>query len=98
MATAEKPIWFQSSREQLDALLLEVCDRLQLRPSRHELAVQRYSTVNEILEKEGSPFRFHRPRIYQQGSTAVGTTSKPVRGPNDLHFVLPITHPHLQWH
>src|SRR6266513_644841 len=51
MATAEKPIWFQSSREQLDALLLEVCDGLQLRPSRHELAVERYGTVNEILEK-----------------------------------------------
>src|SRR5260370_1119885 len=70
MATAEKAIWFQSSREQLDALLLEVCDGLQLRPSRHELAVERYGTVNEILEKAGSPFRFLRPRIFPQGSMA----------------------------
>src|SRR2546430_4959043 len=76
MATAEKPIWFQSSREQLDALLLEVCDGLQLRPSRHELAVERYGTVNEILEKAGSPFRFLRPRIFPQGSMALGTTCK----------------------
>src|SRR5437016_7106732 len=98
MATAEKPIWFQSSREQLDALLLEVCDGLQLRPSRHELAVERYGTVNEILEKAGSPFRFLRPRIFPQGSMALGTTCKPVEGPHDLDFVLQIDAPHWRWH
>src|SRR6266576_2492714 len=98
MATAEKAIWFQSSREQLDALLLEVCDGLQLRPSRHELAVERYGTVNEILEKAGSPFRFLRPRIFPQGSMALGTTCKPVEGPHDLDFVLQIDAPHWRWH
>src|SRR2546429_3107471 len=98
MATAEKPIWFQSSRERLDALLLEVCDGLQLRPSRHELAVERYGTVNEILEKAGSPFRFLRPRIFPQGSMALGTTCKPVEGPHDLDFVLQIDAPHWRWH
>src|SRR5260370_40875099 len=94
MATAEKAIWFQSSWEQLDALLLEVCEGLQLRLSRHELAVERYGTVNEILEKAGSPFRFLRPRIFPQGSMALGTTCKPVEGPHDLDFVLQIDAPH----
>src|SRR5437588_12074471 len=97
MATAEKAFWCQGSREQLDALLLEVCDGLQLRPSRHELAVERYGTVNEVLEKAGSPFRFLRPRIFPQGSMALGTTCKPVEGPHDLDFVLQIDAPHWRW-
>src|SRR6266576_1730373 len=84
MATAEKAIWFQSSREQLDALLMEVCEGLQLSLSRHGLAVERYGTVNEILEKAGSPFQFLRPRIFPHGSMALGTTCKPVEGPHDL--------------
>ncbi len=98
MATAEKAIWFQSSREQLDALLMEVCEGLQLSLSRHELAVERYGTVNEILEKAGSPFQFLRPRIFPQGSMALGTTCKPVEGPHDLDFVLQIDAPHWRWH
>jgi len=98
MATAQKAIWFQSSREQLDAVLLEVCDEVQLTPTRYELAVDRYGTVNEILEKPGSPFQFLRPRIFPQGSMALGTTCKPVVGPHDLDFVLQIDAPQWSWH
>src|SRR5256886_15433151 len=58
----------------------------------------RYGTVNEILEKAGSPFRFLRPRIFRQGSMALGTTCKPVEGPHDLDFVLQIDAPHWRWH
>jgi hypothetical protein len=98
MATVQKAIWFQSSREQLDAVLLEVCDGLQLAPTRYESAVDRYGTVNEILEKAGSPFQFLRPRIFPQGSMALGTTCKPVVGPHDLDFVLQVDAPHWRWH
>jgi hypothetical protein len=38
-------------------VLLEVCEELQLTRARYQLAVERYGTVNEILEKAGSPFR-----------------------------------------
>jgi hypothetical protein len=58
MATAQKAIWFQTSQEQLDAVLFEVCEELQLTPARYQMAVERYGTVNEILEKAGSPFHF----------------------------------------
>lgn len=98
MATAQKAIWFQDSWGQLDALLLEVCEELQLTRPRYQLAVERYGTVNEILEKAGSPFQFLRPRIFPQGSMALGTTCKPVDGPHDLDFVLQIDAPHWQGH
>ena len=95
MATA-KIAWFGNSKDQLDAVLLEVCEGLQLARTRHDLAVERYGTVNRLLEKVGSPFQFLRPRIFPQGSMALGTTCKPVEGPHDLDFVLQIDAP--LWH
>jgi hypothetical protein len=50
MATA-KAIWFDNSRDQLDALLLEVCEELQLARTRYDLAVERYGTVNRLLDR-----------------------------------------------
>ena len=82
MATAQQVIWFQNSKEQLDAVLLDVCEELQLAPTRYQLAVERYRAVNRLLERQGSPFQFFRPRIFPQGSMALGTTSKPVEGPS----------------
>jgi hypothetical protein len=35
MATTQRAIWFQTSKEQLDALLLEVCEELQLTTARY---------------------------------------------------------------
>lgn len=98
MATAEKAIWFQTSTEELDALLFEVCEELQLAPTRYTLAVERYGVVNRLLERPGSPFQFFYPRIFPQGSMALGTTSKPVEGPHDLDFVLQIDAPYWRWH
>ena len=66
MATAEKAIWFQTSTEELNALLLEVCEELQLVPTRYTLAVERYGVVNRLLERPGSPFQFFYPRIFPQ--------------------------------
>jgi hypothetical protein len=97
MATV-RPVVFQSSTEQLDALLLEICEELQLSKSQYDLAVERYGTINGLLEEAGSPFQFLLPRIFPQGSMALGTTCKPVEGPHDLDFVLQITVPHWNWH
>jgi Second Messenger Oligonucleotide or Dinucleotide Synthetase domain len=98
MATARKVIWFENAKEQLDAVLLEVCEELQLSPARYQLANERYSTLNQVLERPGSPFQFFRPRIFAQGSMPLGTTCKPVEGPHDLDFVLQLDAPHGQWH
>lgn len=89
MATT-KPVWFESCRDQLDALLFDICEELQLARTRYDVAVERYGTANRLLEKAGSPFQFLRPRIFPQGSMALGTTCKPVDGPHDLDFVLQI--------
>ena len=71
----------------LDELLFDICEDIQLSPTRHGQAVQRYETLGDVLESEASPFRLLGPRIYPQGSMALGTTVKPVEGPHDLDFV-----------
>jgi hypothetical protein len=76
----------------LDKLLLQTCGEVQLAPSRYELAVERYGTLNSLLESDGSPFRYFRPEIYPQGSMALGTTVAPISGePHDLDFVLQLS-------
>jgi len=78
----------------LDELLFQVCDELQLPPARHDLAVQRYEALGDVLESERSPFRLYSPNIYPQGSMALVTTVKPVEGPHDLDFVLELSLAH----
>jgi hypothetical protein len=51
----------------LDELLFEVCEDIQLSATRHDQAVQRYETLGDVLESEGSPFRLLGPKIYPQG-------------------------------
>jgi SMODS domain-containing protein len=97
MATMEKAVWLQEGKGELDSLLMEICEELQLSPARYELAVQRYGSVNELLEYPSSPFHSFRPRIYPQGSMALGTTNKPVDGPHDLDFVLQLDAPYWHW-
>ncbi|HMK21846.1 MAG TPA: nucleotidyltransferase [Terriglobales bacterium] len=78
----------------LDELLFEICEDLQLSGSRYDLAVERYNTLNRVLESTESPFRFFKPDIYPQGSMALGTTVKPLEGPHDLDFVLQLSRNH----
>ncbi len=78
----------------LDDLLFEICEDIQLSGTRHDQAVQRYETLGEVLESDASPFRLLGPKIYPQGSMALGTTVKPVVGPHDLDFVLELSIAH----
>lgn len=78
----------------LDALLLQICEELQLTPARYDLAVQRYESLNQTLDGAGSPFRLYEPEIYPQGSMALGTTVAPILGPHDLDFVLQLSRDH----
>jgi hypothetical protein len=80
-------------RTAFDDLLFEICEELQLSPSRHALAEQRYKTIGELLGSDGSPFAADTPNIYPQGSMRLGTTVKPIDGPFDLDFVLHLSRP-----
>lgn len=75
----------------LDELLFQVCEEVQLTTARYDLAVERYNTLNKMLEGSASPFRHFLPEIYPQGSMALGTTVKPISGPHDLDFVLQLS-------
>jgi hypothetical protein len=81
---------------QLDDLLFEICEELQLSPTRYNEATDRYTAMCSVLESTSSPFRLMRPNIYPQGSMALGTTVKPIEGPHDLDFVLQLSLDHLQ--
>lgn len=88
MAATPLPAFFtEDPVAQLDDLLMLVCEELQLAPSRHRLAVQRYESVSSVLESDESPFKGIALRIYPQGSMALGTTVRPLEGPRDLDFV-----------
>jgi hypothetical protein len=60
MATA-KSIVFQNSTDQLDGLLLELCEELQLKKTRYDLAADRYGTITDFSKTRGarSNFSFH---------------------------------------
>jgi hypothetical protein len=75
----------------LDKLLLEICEELQITSARHKIAVERYETLNKLLESSASPFRHFHPEIYPQGFMALGTTVAPLEGPHDLDFVLQLS-------
>jgi hypothetical protein len=78
----------------LDDLLFEVCEELQLTTAKYDQAVDRYETLGGVLESGGSPFHWLQPKIYPQGSMALGTTVKPVEGAYDLDFVLELSLAH----
>ena len=88
MAMLQPVMYTHDTRSQLNEFLAAICEEFQLTPSRFELAVKRYGTINRLLEAKGSPFVIYSPRIYPQGSMALGTTVKPDDGPHDLDFVM----------
>jgi hypothetical protein len=61
---------------QIDDLLAIICEELQLSPTQHATAEQRYNTIGRWLA-ESDRFRPARPQIYSQGSLGLGTTVKP---------------------
>lgn len=72
----------------LDQLLEYSCRELQLSPTNHGIADQRYHSVGEWLAAEGSPLQQLKPIIYPQGSFCIGTTVYPLgRNEHDLDFV-----------
>lgn len=63
-----------SAYDLLDLLLAEVAVKVQLPPSRFAVAEQRYHTLSEWVYRTDSPLRGLVPRVYAQGSMAIGAT------------------------
>ncbi|HEY1260490.1 MAG TPA: nucleotidyltransferase [Stellaceae bacterium] len=61
-------------REPVDILLADIAIRVQLTATDHNKAVARYQTINEWLERDGSPLQGRVQLLYAQGSMAIGAT------------------------
>ncbi|WP_296710979.1 nucleotidyltransferase [Rhodoblastus sp.] len=66
----------------LDAILADVAVNLQLPPSFHDKATERYEAVRTYAERDGSPLKGHILRFYPQGSMAIDATIS-TRGTDD---------------
>lgn len=58
----------------IETLLAEVAIRIELPPSQHQLAVERYEAVRNHVERNGSPLEGRVTLFYPQGSMAIGAT------------------------
>lgn len=58
----------------LDTLLTNVAHKIQLAPSQYSVAVDRYSTMEDWLKRDGSALAPCFKRLYPQGSMAIGAT------------------------
>ena len=82
-----------------EVLLAETAIRIELPPSRHRLAVERYLAVCSYLEGVDGPLAGRVERLYPQGSMAIGATIKARRRDDgyDVDIVaeidLPLTTP-----
>lgn len=60
--------------EPADILLADIAIRVQLTPTQYSLAEQRYTTVQQWIERSGSPLEDRVLQFYTQGSMAIGAT------------------------
>ena len=60
--------------ETTDILLADVAIRVQLSRTDYDKAVARYQTINNWIERDGSPLKDRVQLFYPQGSLAIGAT------------------------
>lgn len=58
----------------IDEMLIDIAIRVQLSPTMHAIAVERYEAIARWLEREGSALRGQVRLVYAQGSMAIGST------------------------
>lgn len=68
----------------MDALLLryfaQICESLDIPPSRWERAKQTYEALGRILTDPMNPLARFKPSVYPQGSARLHTTIRPIQG------------------
>jgi hypothetical protein len=57
-----------------DELLIDIAIKIQLPPGLYALALDRYDTIAEWMERQGSPLRNLIDQIHAQGSMLIGAT------------------------
>lgn len=73
-----------------DNLLIGICGKLQLQPSKYTLAEERYKTISNIIQAD-EVFKTIDLRMYPHGSFRLKTTVKPLSDNEyDLDFVVEI--------
>lgn len=60
--------------EALDYLLIDIAVRVQLSDTNYNLAVSRANTIQEHIERDGSPLEGRVQLFHAQGSMSIGTT------------------------
>jgi len=58
----------------LEQIFTEIAIRIQLPPSKYQLACDRYKSVATYAERDGSPLKNKVARFYPQGSMSIGAT------------------------
>ena len=70
----------------LDAILADIAVNVQLPPSLHDKATDRYDAVRKYAERDGSPLKGRITRFYPQGSMAIDATIS-TRGTDDEYDI-----------
>jgi hypothetical protein len=68
-----------ASEQVVSRFLEELAKELDISPSKHKQAVERYQAVGSWLGASNSPLLVYRPEVYPQGSFRLGTVVRPVR-------------------
>ncbi len=58
----------------VDELLADIAIRIQLSPTQHRLATERYETLDQWIQRHGSPLHGLVQTTYAQGSMRIGAT------------------------
>ena len=66
------------SSNQFSQFLESIAKALDISDSHYQQAVQRYESIGEWLERDGSRVACYRPEIYPQGSFLLGTVTRPI--------------------
>ena len=67
-----------NAREVAEELCIATAIRLELPPSMHQLAIERYIAIRKHIERLGSPLRDRVRIFYPQGSMAIRATIRRV--------------------
>jgi Second Messenger Oligonucleotide or Dinucleotide Synthetase domain len=67
----------EDSTDALDQLLQQICEALELSPTQHQSAVDKYEAMGRWLGAPGSPLENVATAIYAQGSVPMGLTVRP---------------------
>jgi hypothetical protein len=68
----------ETFNDQLDDLLIRICEKLQISETQHKQAEDRYGAVGKWLSQNDSALSEYNPLIYPQGSLQFGTTVRPL--------------------